>query len=243
VQLKFIHRSEGYFVCRALKMLFLFETDRYYIVLGIVEEQIANFASERVNKMTDVENVYEHIVDFLGNETEKTLLLSGIADKEKHRSLLKALNAREKMKGLIYLIHTTKDGMKDFFRWAELYKVKVPNKYGQAMQLSNLTIFFDNLTTKNDGDKYDNCALDFMILWPIASVTKNKEEIQMLEEMTKRQRAKKIIYLTIKEPWCKPESLESIVDRVIKLDCENDAPEEYRRILTRYEEDRKRRNC
>lgn len=149
--------------------------------------------SERVNKMTDVSNVYEHIVDFLGNETEKTLLLSGIADKEKHQSLLKALNAREKMKGLIYLIHTTKDGMKDFFRWAELYKVKVPNKYGQAMQLSNLTIFFDNLTTKSDSEKYDNYAFDFMIVWPIASVTKNKDEIQMLEEMTKRQRAKKII--------------------------------------------------
>ena len=32
-----------------------------------------------------------------------------------------------------------------------------------------------------------------------------------------------------------------IVDRVIKLDCENDDPKEYQRILAAYEEDMKRR--
>lgn len=76
-------------------------------------------------KMSDVTNAYEQIVDFLNNETEKTLLLRGIADKEKHLSLLKALNAQGKRNGLINLIHTSKDGMEEFFRWAELYKVQV----------------------------------------------------------------------------------------------------------------------
>ncbi len=187
--------------------------------------------------MSDVTNAYDKIVDFLKNETEKTLLLSGIADKEKHLSLLKALNAQGNWKGLINLIHTSKDGMEEFFRWAELYDVKVPKKYGQGMKLSNLTIFFDNLTTKGNSEKYDDYAFDFMIVWPIVSVTKNKEEINMLEEMSKHQKTKKIIYLTIKEPWYNPDSLEPIVDRVIKLDCENDEPEEYMRILTRYKED------
>lgn len=192
--------------------------------------------------MSDVTNAYEQIVDFLNNEAEKTLLLCGIADKEKHLSLLKALNAQGDLKGLINLIHTTKDGMEEFFRWAELHKVKVPKKYGQGMKLSNLTIFFDNLTTKGNSDKYDDYAFDFMIIWPIVSVTKNKEEIQMLEEMAKRQKTKKIIFLTIKEPWYNPDSLEPIVDRVIKLDCENDDPEQYNRILSRYKEDMKRRD-
>jgi len=191
--------------------------------------------------MSDVKNAYDQIVDFMSNKTEKTLLLRGIADKEKHQSLLKALNAQGNLKGLIYLIHTSKDGMEDFFRWAELYKVKVPKKYGQGMKLSNLTIYFDNLTTKSSSDKYNDYAFDFMIVWPIVSVTKNKEEIQMLKEMAERQRTKKIIYLTIKEPWYNPDSLEPIVDRVIKLDCENDDPKEYQRILTAYEEDIQRR--
>lgn len=62
----------------------------------------------------------------------------------------------------------------------------------------------------------------------------------MLEEMFKRQKTKKIIYLTIKEPWYNPDSLEPIVDRVTKLDCENDDPEEYKRILDRFEDDMKR---
>lgn len=194
-----------------------------------------------MNKMSDVKNAYDQIVDFMSNKTEKTLLLRGIADKEKHQSLLKALNAQGNLKGLIYLIHTSKDGMEDFFRWAELYKVKVPKKYGQGMKLSNLTIYFDNLTTKSSSDKYNDYAFDFMIVWPIVSVTKNKEEIQMLKEMAERQRTKKIIYLTIKEPWYNPDSLEPIVDRVIKLDCENDDPKEYQRILTAYEEDIQRR--
>ncbi|MFU0784388.1 hypothetical protein NST62_11835 [Ureibacillus sp. FSL K6-8385] len=191
--------------------------------------------------MSDVKNAYDQIIDFLNNETEKTLLLRGIADKEKHQALLKALNAQGNLKGLINLIHTTKDGMENFFRWAELYKVNVPKKYGQGMKLSNLTIFFDNLTTKSSSDKYDNYAFDFMIVWPIQSVTKNEKEIQMLKEMAERQKTKKIIYLTIKEPWYNPDSLDSIVDRVIKLDCENDDPKEYQRILAAYEEDMKRR--
>jgi glycerophosphoryl diester phosphodiesterase len=80
-----------------------------------------------------------------------------------------------------------------------------------------------------------------MIIWPIQSVTKNEKEIQMLKEMAQRQKTKKIIYLTIKEPWYNPDSLEPIVDRVIKLDCENDDPKEYQRILAAYEDDMKRR--
>lgn len=191
--------------------------------------------------MSDVKNAYDEIIDFLNNETEKTLLLRGIADKEKHQALLKALNALGNLKGLINLIHTSKHGMENFFRWAELYKVNVPKKYGQGMKLSNLTIFFDNLTTKSSSDKYDNYAFDFMIVWPIQSVTKNEKEIQMLKEMAERQKTKKIIYLTIKEPWYNPDSLDPIVDRVIKLDCENDDPKEYQRILAAYEEDMKRR--
>ena len=38
--------------------------------------------------------MHDQIVDFMSNKTEKTLLLRGIADKEKHQSLLKALNAQ-----------------------------------------------------------------------------------------------------------------------------------------------------
>ncbi len=192
--------------------------------------------------MSDVKNAYDQIMDFMNNKTEKTLLLRGIADKEKHQVLLKALNAQGNLKGLINLIHTTKDGMESFFRWAELYKVRVPKKYGQGMKLSNLTIFFDNLTTKSNSDKYDDYVFDFMIIWPIQSVTKSEREVQILKEMSERQRTKKIIYLTLKEPWYNPDCFEPIVDRVIKLDCENDDPKEYQRILAAYEEDMKRRN-
>ena len=115
-------------------------------------------------------NAYDQIIDFISNETEKTLLLCGIADKEKHQALLKSLNAQGEMKGLINLNHTSKDGMEDFFRWAELYKVKVPKKYVQGMKLSNLTIFFDNLTTKSNGEKYDDYVFDFMIINDIVKV-------------------------------------------------------------------------
>lgn len=191
--------------------------------------------------MSDIKKAYNEIIDFLENENEKTLLLRGIADKEKHQVLLKALNNQGNMKGLVNLIHTAKDGMENFFRWAELYKVKVPKKYGEGMKLSNITILFDNLTTKKNGEKYDNYAFDFMIIWPIQSVTKNTKEIEMLKDMAGRQKTRKIIYLTLKEPWYNPDSLELISDRVIKLDCENDDPEEYKRIMTEYEVDMKRR--
>lgn len=62
----------------------------------------------------------------------------------------------------------------------------------------------------------------------------------MLKEMAERQRTRNIIYLIIKEPWYNPNPLESIVDRVIKLDSENDNPKEYQRILKTFEEDMKR---
>lgn len=193
-----------------------------------------------MSRMSDVKNAYDQIVNFINNKEEKTLLLRGIADKEKHRALLKALNNQGNLKGLIYLIHTAKDGMEEFFRWAELDKVKVPKKYRQGMKLSNLTIFFDNLTTKGNSEKYDAYNFDFMIIWPIVSVTENEKEIKMLKEIAERQRTKKIVYLTIKEPWYNPNSLEPIVDCTIKLDCENDNPKEYQRILAAYEDDMKR---
>ena len=50
--------------------------------------------------MTDVENAYRQIADFLNNETEKTLLLCGIADEEKHRVLLRTLNEQSCSNGL-----------------------------------------------------------------------------------------------------------------------------------------------
>lgn len=187
--------------------------------------------------MSDVEIAINQISEFLCNDTEKTLLLRGIADKEKNLYLLKALNSHGKQKGLVYLIHTTKDGMENFFRTAALYEVKVPNKYGEGMKLSNLTIFFDNLTTKSNDKKYDNYIFDFIIIWPIQSVTKNQEEILMLNDIAKRQKTKKIIYLTYNEPVINPDSLVPYVDRVIKLDCENDNPNEYQRIISAYEED------
>nr|DAM68573.1 MAG TPA: hypothetical protein [Caudoviricetes sp.] len=190
--------------------------------------------------MPDINIAYEQITRFLNSETEKTLLLCGIADEEKHRQLLKALNAQGKSNGLIFLIHATKDGMESFFHWAGLPKVKVPKKYGQAMRLSNLTIYFDNLSTKSCSDKYDNYAFDFMIVWPMQSVVKNQEEIEMLHKMAERQKTKKIIYLTIKEPWYSADPLKPIADKIIQLDCENDNPKEYKRIMSAYAEDCKR---
>ena len=190
--------------------------------------------------MSDANIAYEQITSFLNNESEKTLLVCGIADEEKHRMVLRALNAQGKSNGLIFLIHTTKDGMESFFRWAGLPGVKVPKKYGQAMRLSNLTIYFDNLSTKSCSNKYDNYAFDFMIVWPMQSVLNNPEEIEMLRKMTERQKTKKIIYLTIKEPWYSADPLKPIVDRIIQLDCENDNPTEYQRIMSAYEEDSKR---
>lgn len=65
-------------------------------------------------------------MDFLNDEKEKSLLLYGVADEEKHFLLLQALNARGSLKELVYLIHITKDGMRDFFQWAGFNDVKVP---------------------------------------------------------------------------------------------------------------------
>lgn len=187
--------------------------------------------------MTDAKKAYDQISEFISNDNEKSLLLRGIADTEKHQVLLKALNKHGNLKGIILLIHTARDGMKNFFRWAELFKVKVPKKYGEAMKLSNLTLYFDNLTTKSYSGKYDNYEFDFMIIWPIQSVTKNEDEIQMIKELTKRQKTKKVIYLTIKEPWYNPDAFAEFADRVVQLDCENDNPKEYKRILDVYKDD------
>lgn len=186
--------------------------------------------------MSDVNRAYNQITNFLNNEIEKTLLICGVADKEKHLVLLKALNAKKNCKGLVYLIHTTRDGMMCFFHWAGLYEAKVPKRYGERMKLSNITIFFDKLSTKNNR-KYDNSSFDFMIIWPIQSVTKNEEEIIMLKEMIKRQKTKKIILLTIMEPWYSPEPLKYIADKIVKLDCEHDDTKEYKRIMSAYKEE------
>lgn len=192
--------------------------------------------------MTDVENTCIEIDSFLNAEKEKTLLLCGVADKEKHLSLLKMLNKQGNLRGLIYLVHTTKDGIANFFHWAELYNVNIPKKYGQEMRLSNLTIQFDNMGSNLNSHKYDNSVFDFMIIWPMQSLAENDKEVQLLKEMSDRQKTKKIIYLTIKEPWVSPDLLRPIVDRVIKLDCEHDDPTEYQRIMNAYEEDKLTRN-
>lgn len=81
--------------------------------------------------MSDVKNAYDQIIDFLNNETEKTLLLRGIADKEKHQALLKALNSQGNLKGLINLIHTTKDGMDNFFDGRNFIKLTYRRNMGK----------------------------------------------------------------------------------------------------------------
>ena len=109
--------------------------------------------------MSNAEDACEQITSFLNSQTEKTLLLCGIADDEKHCMLLKTLNSRGKSKGFVFLIHTTKEGMEINYSLARLSGVKVPKKYGQAIQLSSLTICFDNLTTKRCSNRYKNCTL------------------------------------------------------------------------------------
>lgn len=64
--------------------------------------------------MTDVKRAYNQISEFISNDNDKSLLLRGIADTEKHQVLLKALNKHGNLKGLILLIHTARDGMKTF---------------------------------------------------------------------------------------------------------------------------------
>lgn len=88
--------------------------------------------------------------------------------------------------------------MENFFRWSGLYDVKVPKKYGQGMSLSNLTIYFDNLTTKNSVDKYNNYIFDFIIMWPIQSVTKSEKEIQMLKKMAVSRKQKRLFILPLR---------------------------------------------
>lgn len=187
--------------------------------------------------MSDIELAYNQIADFLHDNEKKTLLLCGIADHEKHLTLLRALNSNGPARGVIMLIYTTREGMRNFFEWAELKKVKIPKKYGETMKLSKLTISFDKLSLKEHRTKYDNQEFDFIIIWPIQSVTKNADEIQVLKEMAERQKTKKIIYLTVNEPWCNPQLLKPNVDCIIQVDCKNDSPEEYQRIMKRYEED------
>lgn len=65
------------------------------------------------------------------------------------------------------------------------------------MKLSNLTIYFDDLTTKNNSEKYDDYAFDFMIM-PIQSVTKNEKEIQMLKEIVDIKKQKKDYFSVFK---------------------------------------------
>jgi len=114
--------------------------------------------------MNGAKNAYQQINSFIDNTDEKTLLLRGTAEYKKYRLILRAFNQINKSKGLIHLLHITMAGMKNFFDWAELYDVKVPKTYGKSMQLSNLTIFFNNLTTKGLTYKYDKYEFDFMII-------------------------------------------------------------------------------
>lgn len=50
-----------------------------------------------------------------------------------------------------------------------------------------------------------------------------------------------MVFLPIKEPWFNPDAFADFVDRVVELDCENDASQEYKRMFNVYEQDMKRR--
>lgn len=86
------------------------------------------------------------------------------------------------------------------------------------MRLSNLTIYFNNLTTKGLTYKYDKSEFDFMIIWPIQSVTENIDEIEMLKQLALRQKSKKVIFLSLHEPNYNPDKFEEFVDKVIRID-------------------------
>jgi replication initiation and membrane attachment protein DnaB len=93
--------------------------------------------------MSDVTKAYEQIEDFLNNETEKTLLLCGIADKEKHLSLLKALNEnviKSRNRKIESLIKKCRDieferGLKNKLKSFEMDEIKeILKKYGLNLQ-------------------------------------------------------------------------------------------------------------
>ncbi len=173
--------------------------------------------------MLDINTLYDQIEEFYTNTTERTMLLCGNADKEKHRTLLRVLNEQGHLNGLILLIHTTRDGMQSFFRWAELYKMRTPSRYGESMRLQRLTITFQKLSLKETSPHFGK--YDFIIVWPIQSITQSKEEITKLQKVMSYQETKKIFYLTIHEPRINPESVKPISDRVVILDYEDNSEE------------------
>src|SRR5699024_9231490 len=114
--------------------------------------------------MNGAKNAYQQINSFIDNTDEKTLLLRGTAEYKKYRLILRAFNQINESNLLIYLFDLIILKIKYIFYFLQLYDVKVLKTYGKSMQLSNLTIFFNNLTTKGLTYKYDKYEFDFMII-------------------------------------------------------------------------------
>ncbi|MDD3810011.1 MAG: hypothetical protein PHS94_07045 [Erysipelotrichaceae bacterium] len=184
--------------------------------------------------MKDTDKAYFEIVDFLQNADSKSLLLKGISDDAKVQLMLKSLHDEKLLRGSVYLMHMKKDGIEKFFRPFNIpgrKKIAQSKTYGEEIRFSDMQLRFYKLKSYTDFLINEGQMDSFSIVWPIQSAVGNREDIANLKKYIGSADVKKIILITYNVVLQDTEEIESIVDKVIKLDKENDDPKVYNRRI------------
>lgn len=180
--------------------------------------------------MSDADLFENQVLNFLRSEAKKTALIRGILDQPKISTLIKSLSNQGKAKIKVVLVRTDKNGIENFLQYALLNNRK-PQKYNEKIQVKSLSISFENFTTRRRSVVHKIFSCDYLIIWPIQSITEDTGDSQVLINFIMKQNARKVFLIPHGEPQHNLDQFEKFVDCIIKQDFCNDYADDYNRAI------------
>jgi|SRR5690625_617429 len=172
--------------------------------------------------MSDQQNAVNKIMDFLSDDTKRTLLLEGYDDDAKIRVTLSCLN-KSFSKGII------KTGrMSDIPRHinrAFKRKKLPPNVTSSSVYpIGKMNIKINSYVTHTKSNPKGNDNT-FTVFFPVQSVLMNDEKYKSFLDEVKDTESKKVIIITTNDQGIKEWDIENHVDEVFFYSVENDNPQ------------------
>lgn len=174
--------------------------------------------------MNNRKNLEKEIIEFIKNDDEKIMLITGTHQYEKHMEVLRALNSENINDGVKVLFRVNaKDNIGSIFN----HKIKT-KKLNERIKVGKLRLYIDTINKKSWKDEKYNVS----ILYPLDSVCRMKEanRKEIINNLLKNT-INKVFLVSWTDHFDYSWLNEFGIDRIVVFDAEEEDKEYHEKVL------------
>ncbi|MCM3603193.1 hypothetical protein M3175_20860 [Robertmurraya korlensis] len=171
--------------------------------------------------MNTLVKAQEHLDEFM-NSDEKCVLITGTHQYQKHVLALRTVAKYAEHSNILLRVNALQN------LGTILEEPNANYKSGVGYRTGNNKLFFDSLKTTTWRNTPHN--IDYAILYPLDSAMKSNNMQELLDDLLTYKRPQKVFFVSWTDHY-DYSSLNSVVDRHIIYDVEEEDPEYHQRVL------------